>query len=349
MTLDKIIADYFMHLDESLDALSMHKEGELVGLPSWVHCTRRIIVGCTEDGEGVVIKITPDNSLEKDEITLVELKTNEDINHILEPMSYGGTALNRLNENDFTLFGDMRVVSNNPLDVPALDERLLVGFGRKKGFEIVFSIEKAKEEAIGFWNARALKHDDPKSYVSEVKNILDKFKAIIRKKSFLERRIHRFIIEHSHILLPPHKKCFYEHIVYRNEDFRKADFILEREQGLPPILIELESPTHPIFTKNYDLTAQANHARSQISEWVAFIDSDAMRNARGDFYFLTGPKERLVIIGRGLEHKSRLIETKYDGVVFWTYDILIEEITNRLNDNYASQCGMVGLALKRPF
>ena len=347
--LDKIITTYFSCLDESLNVLSLHSEGELVGLPSWVHCTRRIIIACTEDGEGVAIKVVPDNSLEMDEVTIVEIRSKEDLNRILAPMSYGGAPLNRLQENSFMLIGDMTVTTANPLDIPAMDSRLLFGFGRKKGFETSFSIEKAKEEAIGLWNARLSKSEGSKSYVREVKNILYKFQAIIRRKAFLERRIHRFINEYAHILLPPHKRCIFEHIFYRNRDFRKADFVLEREQGFPPILIELESPVHKIFTKNLDLTAQANHEKSQISEWIAFIDSDTARNAKGDFYFLTGLKERLVIIGRGLEYRDRLLETKYDGVVFWTYDILFEEVRGRLNDNYASQCAMVGLSPKKPF
>ena len=98
-----------------------------------------------------------------------------------------------------------------------------------------------------------------------------------------------------------------------------------------------------------DLTAQANHARGQISEWVLFIDSDAVKNASGELNFLTGPKERLVIIGRGTEHKERLIDTKFDGVTFWTYDMFIEEVRNRLNNQYASQCQLVGLEIRKPF
>ena len=253
-------------------------------------------------------------------------------------------------EDQFIYFSDMCLFSaSNPLVPPAFDNRALIGWGRTKGLEKTFNNMKVKEDSIDLWNKRILKGTNSSSYIREVNIILEKLQAMIKRKSFLERKIHRFIHEHSNILLPPHNKCLFEHVLYRREEKRKADFILEREQGLPPLLIELENPTHKILTKSLDLTAQSNHARQQISEWVSFIENDPARNASGDNYFLTGPKERLVIIGRGLEHKEKLIDTKFDGVVFWTYNILIEEAKKRLNEQYARQCELVGLNATKPF
>src|SRR3990172_983554 len=309
MEIEQIITDYFRCIDESLDILSLHKEGELTGLPSWVHTTRRITIVVTDDGDGITLKVSPDNALSADITSVVPLKTTEDINKMLSPMSYGGTPLGNLAEGFFMLLGDMVMTGGNPLFPPAIDSRLLVGWGRKKGFEKAFNIEKAKEGALDLWNKRHLGKTADASYIREINNILYRFQAAIKRKAFLEKRIHRFIYQYKDILLPSHKRCFYEHILYHNTEIRKADFILQREQGLPPILIELESPIHSVFTKTMDLTAQANHARGQISEWVLFIDSDAVKNASGELNFLTGPKERLVIIGRGTEHKERLIDT----------------------------------------
>lgn len=117
---------------------------------------------------------------------------------------------------------------------------------------------------------------------------------------------------------------------------RKADFILEREQGLPSIFIELESPVHSVFTKKGDLTAQSNHARQQVSEWVKYVENEPQTNAKDEYSFLTGPKERMVVIGRGIENKDRLIDTKYDGVTFWTYSIMLEEAKSRMNKRLGS-------------
>ena len=249
------------------------------------------------------------------------------------------------------LMGDMLVTgAENPLSMPALNNKFLIGFGRRKGFFEVFDDNKAKQEAIDLWNKCIIPNADQQtSYVVEVSRILDRIQAIIKRKAFLERRVHRFINEHNRILLPNYNNCFYEHVLIRNGEKRKADFILEREHGLPPLLIELESPVHKVFTKKGDLTAPVNHARQQITEWVSFIDTEPQSNAQGEFGFLSGPKERLIIIGRGLENRAKLIDTKFDGTVVWTYDVFIEEARKRLNDNYANQCELLNMPVNKPF
>lgn len=350
MGIEECILNYFKVLDESLDALSLHNEGDITTLPSWVHTTRKIIVGITADGKEIALKVTPDETLTTDEITVKNITDKADINNIISPMTYEGSLLQGEDERSFMLMGDMVVTSSNPLSMPALDDRFLVGFGRSQGFFEVFDIDKAKQEAIDLWNKRNLSNPNKQvSYVVEVRNIISRMQAIIKRKAFLERRIHRFINEHKKVLLPNYRNCLFEHILLRNGEKRKADFILEREQGLPPMLIELESPVHKVFTARLDLSAEANHARQQISEWVSFIDTEPQSNARGDLSFLSGPKERLIIIGRGLENRSELIETKFDGTVIWTYDLFIEEVKRRLNDSYASQCQMLNMPVNKLF
>lgn len=352
MSFEKTLIEYFTILDESLDKISHQQEGKLIRLPSWVQVNRKIDIGLTTDHEGIVLRISPDSALETDQFAVHQINNTDDINRIISPMAFKGNLPNQEpDENSFVMIGDISVVNvDNPLAVPALDNQCLIGWGRKKGFFDAFNIEKAKSEAIDLWNkSNFIREKKIGNYIQEVKRVFSKFRSIIKRKAFLERRIHRYINAYPKILLPAHKRLLFDHKLYRSDDERKADFILEREQGLPAILIELESPVHQILTKKLDLTAQANHARVQISEWVSFIENDPARNASNENYFLTGPKERLVIIGRGLEHRDRLIETKFDGVVFWTYDIFIEEAINRLNDQYALQCQTVGLEIKKPF
>jgi len=214
----------------------------------------------------------------------------------------------------------------------------------------MFGIEQAKIDAINFWNC-AKKGIEPEksSYIQEVRNVFSKFQAIIKRKALLERRIHRFIYQHADVLLPSHKRCLFEYELYLGNEKRKADFILEREEGFPPILIELENPHHKVLTQKNDLTVHANHARDQIAEWVSFIEQDSSRNASGEYSFLTGSKERLVIIGRGLENRDRLIDTKFSETLFWTYDILHNEAKIRQNKRIASQYSMLGLKAIEPF
>lgn len=346
----EIIIKYLSIIDESLEQLSNHNEGSLSNLPSWVLQKRKINIGLTTDNEGVIIKITPDDTLERDEVNIIEVNTIADANKITEPMSFGGRLPNKEPENSFVLFADISVVeANNPIAIPALDNKFMMGWGRTSGFEDTFEESKAKEEAISLWNAASSGIQPKGSFVQEVGKILDKFEAIIKRKAFLERRVHRYINEHKNIFLPEHGACLYEHKLFLNGEMRKADFILEREQGLASMFIELESPAHDVFTKRGDLTAQSNHARQQVSEWVKYVENEPQTNAKDEYSFLTGPKERMVVIGRGLEDRERLIDTKYDGVTFWTYSIMLEEAKNRMNKRLSAQYQLLGLEAVKPF
>ena len=350
MDFEQTILEYLQTVDSSLEILSKHYEGMITGLPSWVLETREITIGVTDDGEGFVIKVTPNENFKNDIVTVQQIKNKDDIDKIISPMNYGGPLPNKIQPGNYLLSFDMTMVNaNNPLAIPALENLFLMGWGRKTDFFNAFSLEEAKKDAVNFWNNALEGTKKRASFIQEVRTVFSKFHAIIKRKAFLERRIHRFINEYPIILLPSHKRCLYEQKLVFGEETREADFILEREQGLPAILIELESPVHKVFTKKNDLTAPANHARRQISEWITFIEKDPVRNASGYTSFLTGPKERLVVIGRGLENREQLIDTKFDGVTFWTYSMLLEEAKNRLNNQIVSQYKLLGLDEKRPF
>jgi len=344
------ITRYLSIVDESIDNLSNHNEGKLPNLPSWVLQKRQIDIGVTKDDEGVVIKITPDDSFEHDVINLMQVDSIDDVSKITSPMTFGGRLPNKEPDKSFTVFADISIVqANNPIAVPVLDNKFMLGWGRTSGYVDTFDESKAKEEALNLWNAAIDGLKTKSSYVQEVRNIFDKLHAIIKRKSYVERRVHRYINEHKSIFLPEHKSCLYEHKLYLKGEMRKADFIIEREQGLPSIFIELESPVHKVFTKKGDLTAQSNHARQQVSEWVKYVENEPQTNASGEHTFLTGPKERMVIIGRGLDARDRLIDTKYDGVTFWTYSLMLEEARNRMNERLLSQYKLLGLDAVKPF
>ncbi len=127
MEIEERIFSHFKTLDESLDALSLHQEGEITNLPSWVHTTRRIVIGVTDDGEGIALKVTPDTAIESDEITVQNISSKSDVDNIIAPMNYEGSSLKNLDENSFMLMGDMILTNaSNPLSTPALDNRFLV-------------------------------------------------------------------------------------------------------------------------------------------------------------------------------------------------------------------------------
>lgn len=221
------ILSYLHAIDTSLEILSKGQEGKISGLPSWVLQTRQIILGITEDFEGFVVKITPDENLDEDAVTIKKIRNRDDVNEIVAPVNFNGPLPNKdPNENSCMLFGDMSVIEvNNPLAIPALDQRCLMGWGRRKGFLEAFNTTKAKQEAIDQWNS-AIQKVKGNSFIQEVRKVFEKCQAIAKRKAFLERRIHRFINEHHGILLPNHKKFLVEQPLYYGDKKRKADFIL---------------------------------------------------------------------------------------------------------------------------
>jgi len=350
-SIKKQIAEYLSIVDSSIDLLSNRSEGALSKLPSWLQSTRKINIGYTSDFEGFVIKIEPNVKVKKDEFHFHKISSASDASKILAPMNYKGTSPNRLQpEDSFLLISELSIVEvDNPIAPPVLDSRNMFGWGRKRGLLNSFLPTKAKEQAIDLWNKSLLPEAGEGNYIHNVTSILRRFSSIVRRKSFIERRIHRYINTHRDVLLPVHKKCYYEHRLFFEEDYRDADFILEREQNLPAILIELESPVHKVFTKSGDLTAAVNHARNQISEWIKFINNNLARNASGDLDFLRGPHQRLVIIGRGLEHSELLKDTKYNDTIIWTYDLMISEAKAMLNKALSNQYRLLNMKEIHPF
>ncbi len=350
--INEIIEEYYNELNLSIESLSLHNEGDVSKLKSDVLTTNNITVGLTEDYEGIVLKIEQDLNLEKNTFTSIEIKTLNDINKIIRPKTFSGQVYN-LKNSSFTTFGDMQMIdANNPLAIPVIDDKESFGWGSVKDFKTLYTIEKAKKDALDLWNKSVITKDfnSNTSYIIKVNNILDKLSAIIKRKAFLERRVHRYINEHKEIFLPQFKNCFFEHKLFLDDTYRKADFILERENGLAPLLIELESPIHKVLTNSYSLTSPSNHANEQINEWIEYIKENPVQNCNNEMNFLKSVNiEKLVIIGRGLKQKEILHKKRFGSTVFWTYEMLIEEARVILNNKYSSQCKLIGLNQHRPF
>lgn len=343
-----ILQTYHNELNENIEKLSLHEEGNINNLPSNILTINHYTIGLTDDMKGMVLKSQSNSKLSSDEVTHINISTTQDINQIVYPMSFQG-SLDSIKQG-FSMFGDITVTeADNPLAKPVLNNKFHIGWGSVEEFEKKFTIQKAREDAINAWNVSKISRNG-KSYILEVNNIFDKLSAIIKRKAFLERRVHRYINEHKEVFLPQFKNCLFEKKLFLNDTYRKADFILERENGLAPLLVELESPIHEILTKNNSLTAHANHARDQIDEWVEFIHKNPTDNCQDNMSFLNSVNiEKLVIIGKGLDKKDILINKKFSGTIFWTYDMLIEEAKQIMNNKYVSQCKLLKLEPHSPF
>jgi hypothetical protein len=349
LELEAALRLHFEALDRSLDALSRGSESQLSDLPSWVLCHRLFEVGTTEDRRGAVVRVTPTPAASDDTFIFKTLTSADDMNAFVRPFRVN-VPLDRLHTFGPIYFGDAAVFDpTNPLLPPAMDFRGLVLLGDAAKIASANSADEGRKEALDLWNRSRVEGPPGRSYVREVRSILGKARSLPRRKSFLERRIHRFLDHHGALLLPPHRRRFFEHRLRLGSREVKADFVLEREAGTPALLVELESPVHNVVKANGDLSQPVFHAIQQINEWVAIIDSDPATNAASEMAFLVGPKQRLVVIGRGLEHKARLLETRFSDTLIWTYDLLVDEARRRLNGDYRNQCGIVGLPPAEPF
>jgi hypothetical protein len=372
---EAVLRSYYETLDASLDQLAHMQEARLHSLPGFAVATRDIEIGITTDGSGVLIKVTPREDLSLDKVSHRQLRTSEDVADLVSPFELtfdppGAASISgfvdgappskrasnvmtpdQLGGWPFSMVGEVTLFSSNPLTPPLLAPSPYFGFGRADEARRVFSTRAAKEKAIELWN-EALSGTSPKrsrSFVQSTRSVFSKFSAILKRKSFLERRIHRYINEHKGLLLPPFVRCFFEHRLRFNDEERKADFILERQPGFPALLIELESPSHRVLRKDGHLTAASAHAVGQVADWVRIIDSDAKHNASGELSFLAGPKDRLIVIGRGVEHREALLNSRFSGTTLWTYDLLWEQARTRWNNILSDQCRLLGLPEAAPF
>jgi hypothetical protein len=347
--LEAKVQEYLSALDSALETLSSGQEGVLARVPAWCLSRRELRMAVNRDGRGAALRIVPNPKLEKDESCFEEIETTNQLRAFLRPWNTD-TAPEQLSRTPFGMFGPLAVtLVGDPLAPAALDERGLIGFGQLSGAEAMFTAESGQKDAIELWNSAVAGLPHSGSFIEQAKGVFDRFDASIRLKAFRERRIHRMLRDHAALLLPAFKRVFFEHELYLGDEVRKADFILEREFGLPGLLIELESPVYTVFRKNGHLTAEATHAHGQILEWVEFIDREPQRNAAGEMAFLLAEKQRLVIMGRGLEQREALLKRKFSDTAFWTYDLLLEQARRRWNDILVEQCRRVGRSELKPF
>lgn len=332
MSVEKIsslVQDYLKALDDAIDLLSNKDEGKLAGLMSWVLSNRKIYIAPVQNHGYYFIKIVPDKLLEKDLYETVVLQSEKEIDNFTHPFTFD----KKFNFSGALQYGDMNLTELNEAGKKTVFEfkGVIILISTDHLFN-EFNVVKAKQTASDIWNNINNGFNNNLSFVTNVQSILDRFQNMIKKKSFLERRIHRFINAHPSILLPAHKKIFFEQKLYKGDDFRVADFILQTETGFSPYLIELESPVNKLFLKNGELTRGANHAKNQISEWDAYIDEDE-RNRIGELSFLDSKRLRLIIMGRDILNEDKIrFEAKHNNTIVWSYETLIKEMKQSWNE-----------------
>lgn len=278
----------------------------------------------------VLFRATPSDALRADVLQLGTLSTTFQLHAAAFPWKLS-FDIKAQHGPGFLFMSEPQLYAANAPFAPAVGSKWasVIGWGRGQDALDFFSESRASEMAISLWNSAQLGLPGDAPIAENLTQIFNAFRSIISRKAFIEKRVHRFIDDHARMLLPPFARKWSEHSFYLNGTERIADIILEREHGMPAWLIELESPAAPVFKKNGDLTYEANHAKGQITEWDQFITLDPARNAAGEFAFLAGPRQRLVVIGRGLQHRDLMLRSRFSDTIIWTYDLLLEQAIER--------------------
>lgn len=323
-------AEYFRALDAAADRASQRKEHLTAQLPSWVLAHRRITVAYIKGFDGFTIRAVPDDSLTEDAFDTLEVSNEAEYRDATKPFPLNIERGLR----GAVWLGDPRMESKDePLLPPVYAPRGVVAFmSNDTAVDEALSEESAARTIADHWAQLEFGLERGTSAYLQMDLIFKRFSALISRRAWKERRIHRYINQHR-VLLPPHNRCFYEHEIVANGETRRADFILERDAGFPALLIELESPLNPLFRADGELSREANHAREQIREWVEMID-DEPANRSGEMTFLRGPKQRLVIQGERLQFADKMRASANSDTIVWTYDMLLREARERVRAEF---------------
>lgn len=353
-TFEALIRSYYRELDEAVSLLSHGVEPVLAFVSPLILERRRIQLGITGDGLKYAIRVDPQPDLAEDAFEVVSMRSDGDLGTVIYPSVPTGGLAGIPSDGSILFQGARLTVDQSPLDDDIAVIPGMVGFGPTSDLVRIFGAEAAKSDAIDVWNSAVTGLDKSGSFVAQAKSVFARLASMIKLKAFKERRVHRFINGHSRLLLPDHQEVFFEYELTGKDESRVADFVLRRDVSMPALLVELESPVHPVVTRSGDWTYQVNHARGQIDTWERLIDSFPDMNANeenkcGDMTFLRGRRDRLVVIGRGLEASEEMKGSSYGGTMIWTYEMLIKEAKSRWSGILSSQRALLGLPSIEPF
>lgn len=163
---------------------------------------------------------------------------------------------------------------------------------------------------------------------SRLNYAVNNFQKLINSNDIHEKRdIHPFLEKHSFLLHPNPAEFFSEVAIGLGTEF-KIDFLVRESDG-KYLLVEIENPTHPLFTKAGNFSTQVNHAIRQVEDWQQWIE-DNLPMVQKKYPDMMSPSG-LVVIGRSQhlskEELQRLERRNINfrgKLVIWTYDQLVE-------------------------
>lgn len=163
-------------------------------------------------------------------------------------------------------------------------------------------------------------------FTDDLNNVIEDFEELTLQDDVHERDVHKFINNHRFILHPNPKEIWSEVAIGLGTEFR-MDFVIREAIG-SYILVEIENPNLPLFTRHGDFTYQANHAIGQVEEWQEWIENN-LPMVQKRYPEMISPKG-LVIMGRSAQLTdslrvkiSRRNINLHGSLTILTYDDLI--------------------------
>jgi ppGpp synthetase/RelA/SpoT-type nucleotidyltranferase len=162
-----------------------------------------------------------------------------------------------------------------------------------------------------------------------LESTLAEFEALLLKPGVHEKRdIHPFLQRNEFLLYQNPDAVVSEVPIGLGTEFR-IDFLVQKPDGTY-LLIEIENPAVPLFTKSGDFAAGPNHALRQVEDWQEWIETNLPSMER-HYPGIRSP-EAWIVIGRdqelGPEEKSRLARRNINmrgRVTIKTYDNLLRD------------------------
>lgn len=163
--------------------------------------------------------------------------------------------------------------------------------------------------------------------LDQLDELLKRYEDLISDPNTTEYDLQTFLCEQAIILSPTYERVVSKQQIGVGKQF-EIDFVLKLEAERY-MLVEIEKPSTPIFTKRGDFSAEFTHAERQMIDFLEWINQN-IQTARTVLPGISNPRG-VVVIGRRsaldtdgivrLEAKNSATRSRYE---FLTFDDLLD-------------------------
>lgn len=175
---------------------------------------------------------------------------------------------------------------------------------------------------------------------------MDEFKKLLDSAPAREEELHQFLKRKPHLLCPT-KIAMWSKLAFGG---KVSDFVFQEATG-EYLLVEIERSTLPLFIKTGDMSAELNHACSQITDWKRYIE-DNLRTVQNELqlFGITSNPNSLVVIGRAVtltednRRKLMALQKEVPTRRIFTYDDVYDNAKAVLENLFGPLIGIGGNA-----